>query len=838
MIHLEHKPWTASDGPLSRGTEIGRFIVLGLVGRGAMGEVYVAHDPELDRKVAIKLMRGEPDRAAEHSHGASRLMREAQAIAKVADPNVVVVYDVGTFRRRVFVAMEFIQGHTLTYWLESRPRRMGEILQVFLGAARGLAAAHEKGVVHRDFKPDNVMVTADRQVRVVDFGLAGFGVDAAPAPGPAAIDAPRLAASVPGATPGAATNEVRWSPKIQSIALTQEGTLVGTPGYMSPEQFQGAAADARSDQFSFCVALYEAFYQERPFGGSSLDVLTENVIAGRIRPMNDGHQIPASIRRALARGLSAEAVHRFPSMRDLIAELEKETTLLGVRGFADDAAAKLAGIWEAPPTHAASDAASPAKAEIERAFMATGKPYAAASFEAASRILDRFTRRWTDLYVECCEATHVRGEQPIEVLDLRMSALKEALGNLRALCTELRRTTADTVENAVQAANGLGTLERCSDLNLLRAIVRPPDDPATRASAEQLRTRLASVRALTNLGRVADGLKAVVPLEDEARRLRYPPLLAEVLFTSGMLRLYAGDLDTGTSVLEDAAWTAELCRHDEVAAEAATNLVFATGHGQSRFDAGELWSRHAETILARMGGHDLIRGWLLNNRAAMRAAQGRLHEAVNDIRDAIAAKEKALGPEDPDVALSLANAASYLDELGEIEAAARYAERAVKIMEGTLGLDHPKAGVPLTNYAELLVRLGRFDDARQPAERALAVFERDTDPDGLYVCYPLSTLGLSYLALGRFDEAVPPLERATRIRDAREILPAKRAEVHFALARALAGMGRPTERACLLAARARDEYRESPPTPATERELGEIDRWLAAAPAPRATAPE
>jgi serine/threonine protein kinase/tetratricopeptide (TPR) repeat protein len=815
---------------LSRGTEIGRFIVLGLVGRGAMGEVYVAHDPELGRKVAIKLMRSEPERAGDHSHGASRLMREAQAIAKVADPNVVVVYDVGTFQRRVFVAMEFIEGHTLTYWLQSRARRIGEILQVLLGAGRGLAAAHEKGVIHRDFKPDNVMVTDDRHVRVVDFGLAGFGVDRAAASGSAAIDAPRSPTPAAATTPSAAaTGEVRWSRELQSIVLTQKGTLVGTPGYMSPEQFRGEPADARSDQFSFCVALYEALYQERPFAGSSLEMLTENVIAGRIRPIVDGPMVPAAIRRALARGLSAEASGRFPSMRDLLAELEKETTLLGVRGFADDAAGKLAGIWEAPDTQGAPDATTPIKAEIQRIFLATGKPYAAASFDAASRILDRFTRRWTDLYVECCEATHVRGGQSIDVLDLRMGALKEALANLRALCDELRRATADTVENAVQAANGLGTLERCSDLNLLRAIVRPPDDPTTRAGAEQLRTRLAGVRALANLGRVADGLKAVVPLESEARNLRYAPLLAEVLFTSGMLRLYAGDLDTATRVLEDAAWTAELCRHDEVAAEAATNLVFATGHSQSRFDAGELWSRHAETILARMGGHDLIRGWLFNNRSAMRATQGRLHEALDDVRRAIAAKEKALGPEDPDVALSLANAANYLDELGEIEAAAQYAERAVKIMEATLGLDHPKAAIPLSNYAELLVRLGRFDDARQPAERALAVFERETDPDGLYVSYPLSTLALSYIALARFEEALPLLERASRIRDARESLPAKRAEVHFALARALAGMGRSTDRARLLAARARDEYRESPPTPATARELGEIDRWLAGA---------
>ena len=268
------------------------------------------------------------------------------------------------------------------------------------------------------------------------------------------------------------------------LALTQQGAILGTPAYMSPEQFQGARADARTDQFSFCVALYEALYHLRPFSGSTLKMLTENVVAGRVRPTIDGSLVPASIQRALSRGLLPEASSRFPSMRALIAELEQETTQLGVRGFAADAAAKLAGIWEAPARDGDAGDAPPnaIKSEIRRAFLATGKPYAAASFDATCKILDRFTRRWSDIYVDCCEATHVRNEQPIDVLDLRMGALKEALGNLRALCDELRRASADTVENAVQAANALGTLERCDDVNLLRAIIRPPDDPITRAS--------------------------------------------------------------------------------------------------------------------------------------------------------------------------------------------------------------------------------------------------------------------------------------------------------------------------------------------------------------------
>ena len=257
-------------------------------------------------------------------------------------------------------------------------------------------------------------------------------------------------------------------------------------------------------------------------------------------------------------------------------------------------------------------------------------------------------------------------------------------------------------------------------------------------------------------------------------------------------------------------------------------LVFVTGHYQSRFDVAELWSQFAETVLRRMGGHDLAWGWLYNNRGAMRATQGRLRDAVEELHRAIAAKEKALGPGDPDVAISIVNAAIYLDELGDTGQAAEYSKRAVQIMEATLGLDHPKAANALTNYAELLNRLGRFEEAREQAELALAVFERETDPEGIYVSYPLIALGLSHMGLGRFNEAVAPLERAVRTRDAAEKVPAKLGEVHFALARALSGAGMDLGRARALAARARSEYLAAPATPATQRELAAIDRWLAA----------
>src|SRR3954470_14809716 len=166
-----HLPIDSASTPLGRGAIIGRYLILSLVGKGGMGEVYAAYDPELDRKVAIKLLRVRGSQA-EAVEGRSRLLREAQAVAKLSHPNVVVVYDVGAFEDQVFMAMEFIDGHTLTYWMHAAARRWTEVLKVFAEAGRGLAAAHEKDMVHRDFKPDNVMLGTDGQVRVMDFGLA------------------------------------------------------------------------------------------------------------------------------------------------------------------------------------------------------------------------------------------------------------------------------------------------------------------------------------------------------------------------------------------------------------------------------------------------------------------------------------------------------------------------------------------------------------------------------------------------------------------------------------------------------------------------------------------
>lgn len=275
-------------------THVGRYVVRQPIGAGGMGVVYLAHDPALDRSVTLKLLR--EDRRHEKSAQAS-LVREAQAMAKLSHPNVVAVHDVGTFGAQVFIAMEFVAGENLREWLGRQKRSCSEILAMFLAAGRGLVAAHAAGMVHRDFKPSNVLIGEDGRVRVTDFGLARSA--------------------------GAARERADVEDVSALVtSLTETGDLKGTPAYMAPEQFLCAAVDARTDQFSFCVALYEAVYGQRPFAADALSTLAREVVLGNVRKPPARADAPPRLAGVLARGLSADPGARFASMTELLAALE------------------------------------------------------------------------------------------------------------------------------------------------------------------------------------------------------------------------------------------------------------------------------------------------------------------------------------------------------------------------------------------------------------------------------------------------------------------------------------------------------------------------------------
>jgi hypothetical protein len=289
---------------IRHGTKIGRFVVGGELGKGGMGVVYAAHDRELDRQVALKVMRSA---AATHEER-MRMLREGQAMARITHPNVITVYEVGVEGGHVFLAQELLDDGTLGDWLDEEPRSQTEILDKFIAAGRGLAAAHAAGLVHRDFKPHNVLLGEDGRVRVADFGLARAlgpdGADDLPAATRANMARAQLEEAVSPMSP-----------------LTRTGAVLGTPMFMAPEQHEGKPADARSDQFAFSVALYHALYGEYPFAGQTAVALADAVLAGRMQKPPRGNRVPARLRKILLRGLSTDRERRYPSMNAMLAEL-------------------------------------------------------------------------------------------------------------------------------------------------------------------------------------------------------------------------------------------------------------------------------------------------------------------------------------------------------------------------------------------------------------------------------------------------------------------------------------------------------------------------------------
>jgi hypothetical protein len=274
--------------------KIDRYMLIRPLGAGGMGKVYAAYDPDLDRKVAIKLLHADGAGSADHR---ARMLREAQAMARVASPNVVQVFDVGAFDDQIYITMELVAGGTLRGWLAEAPRTWRDIVRVFVAAGRGLAAAHAKELIHRDFKPDNVLVDGDR-VCVGDFGLA----------------------TARGAPVRASLAELAVEPAELDRRVTEAGSILGTPAYMAPEQLAGEEADARSDQFAFCVALYEALYRVRPYEAPSIPALIAVMSERAVRPPAG---LPSWLRAVLARGLATDRARRYPAMADLLADLER-----------------------------------------------------------------------------------------------------------------------------------------------------------------------------------------------------------------------------------------------------------------------------------------------------------------------------------------------------------------------------------------------------------------------------------------------------------------------------------------------------------------------------------
>ncbi|HEY3447117.1 MAG TPA: serine/threonine-protein kinase [Myxococcales bacterium] len=769
--------------PLSRGAQVGRYLVVGPVGAGGMGVVYAAYDPKLDRKIALKLLRPEASRSDAATQ--ERLLREGQALARLSHPNVVAVFDVGTFDDQVFVAMEFVEGATLAQWLRETPRLWPQVLEVLVGAGRGLATAHAAGLIHRDFKPENVLVGRDGRARVTDFGLAR-PVLAAPSP------------AIAGAATGPVSN------------LTETRALVGTPAYMAPEQLRGEKVDARADVYAFCLTLFEALYGERPFAGTTLESLLAARASGAVRQVNAAG-VPARLRTLIARGLEPDPAQRYPSMDELLellvqdprARRKRRLATAGV-ALALAAAVGLPVLWRAgqgdPRARLCGGAAQKAgeawgaqqREAARTAFLATRAPYAEQALASATGSLDAYAAAWTAMRTEACEATRVRGEQSEQMLDLRMACLDRRWRGLNALSSLFASADPRTVEHAVSAAAALEPISTCAAGPALTDRASLPADPAARRTIAEVDDALARAQALRDSGRWPDGLHAARPLLPKARETRYRPLEARAALLLGDLLDRTGELAEAEATLSEAVWAAEAGREDVSGAQAASRLTSLVGYRRSRPDEGQRWARHAAALLERAGGDDETQARLDADLGMLLRGTGKYEAALERFQAARARREKL--PADPERANALFGVALALRDVGRQDEARQTLETALSEQTALLGPAHPLVAKTLSELSGAEIRVSRLESAETHLKQALAILEATLGPDHIEVGYTVNRLGNLALARGDFAEALARFERTMAI--GRVTLQADHPEIamaHNNLALALTGLGRYAE---------------------------------------------
>ncbi len=734
---------------------IGRFTILGTIGRGAMGTVLAAWDPVLDRKVALKVL-----------HAASgddvALLGEARALARLTHPNVVGVYEADEIDGRVVIAMQFVAGMNLHEWLRVRPRTWREVVPLFAAIARGLAAAHDAGVVHGDLKPENVLVGEHDDVRIADFGTARVLADAADEAGG------------------------------------------GTPSYLAPERLAGGPASAAADQWAFCVSMHQALFGARPFKGATLGELRESTAAGVAMPTNRG--VPRRILAVVQRGLAPAPADRWPDMHAIAGELARDgrrgrwvvglAAAASICGAAWFSASRERDPCAGDPGDADAIWSTEARDRIRAEFVATGAGGADAVADRVDALMTARREAWMAARREVCEASRVRAVQSDTLHDLRMRCLDRRAGESAALVDVLSNADALAMTDAVTAIVDMPELARCDADRVQQIEYAEPDTPHRRTAVEAARVELDRARAAQALGRYEDALEIAGSVAAHSDALGFAPLQAEALAQLGAAqarvsapgvaeptlrraRLLAAEIGNDRLVAEvmvrwlrTAMFTDELPRVDELAEHAraaALRAGVSTAEieaivGEARLQAGDVDGAIAaldvalanemrpdrraivqvglgsaalakgdrETALQRyedalatatthLGvGHPGL-GFYEHRVGRGQREVGRLDDALTTLRRVLTSREAALGPDDRAVASVLADLAATERELGRLDDAATHQERALSIRTAEYGDDHPRVADLLAGLAEIEHARGRHDAALAHLRRALEI---------------------------------------------------------------------------------------------------------------------
>lgn len=749
--------WPLQDEePVKVGQTVGGcYVVQSKIGHGGMGVVYRARDTKLDREVALKLHLGSTGTSA-----VRRLIREARAMAQLSHPNIVRVFDVGGHQGHVFIAMEYVRGGSLHQWLGDK-RPWSDVLDRFIQAGRGLAAAHALGLVHRDFKPDNVLVDDTGRAQVADFGLATLDVSAQ---GHGSVT-PDSQDSSPSEEhlPGEASDRAGTSKQMLAERLTATGSLVGTLAYMAPEQCALGSADVTgaADQFAFCVSLYEGLYGYRPFPTDSAAVRIAAAAKGELIAPPGNTDVPKWLWRVVARGLQPDPIDRHHSMQAVVHALERRgrrpwrTAGVAAVVFTCVGAGAWAGTSTTPcaggPTMLASVYDDADGSAIDDAFAGSERPDAPATLRRVRSQLDNYTEQWLEMFHESCAATFAEHTQSADVHDRRMTCLRTRLDALSGVTSVLESADDSVVKRARRLVDGLPAVAACADVERLAKRHRPPSHLGLQTKVEAVERELAKVHAELDAGRTIVARVVMDRIRQDVVGLDWPPLQVDVEVSHAKICKSEGRLEEAVEAYEHALWGAVEIGHRPLVARAALQVGSLLSLELGRPEDGEPILRLAEAS-AEFSEDGAYRAKLEHTRGGIAMSARDYDTALRHYqRQLVLGRE--LGPDARQTTVALLNLAKVEDSRSEFEAAKRYYDEALVRQRRRLGDTDPGL-VPIYRALGVHFLLQRRPRQAVPhLEQALDLVEASAGAESEAVVGRLTELGRAYTYAGRVDDA-------------------------------------------------------------------------------------